>query len=158
MLLTNAALRDNLLGVPHYFHIMISFAAHFLLEICVKHREQLNIVLEEDLELVRAVLAHLTRISVVPQHPIARVATALMRKLSECTTMLGMEPMLSGSPFGTLEGSLAVARDFGTNMMTGQNELEGSFAMASEPLFEGDFTFADFGNYDFQDPRFQFFT
>lgn len=158
MLLNNPALTDNLLGVPHYFHIMISFAAHFLLEVCVKHREQLNVVIEEELELVRAVLAVLTRIHVLPQHPIARVATALMRKLSECTTVLGMASMLGGSPFGSLEGHYAAARDF-VSTMAGHNAVpDASFAIADEPLFDGDFTFTDFGNYNFQDPDFQFFT
>lgn len=158
MLLSDAALRDNLLGVPHYFHIMILFAAHCLLEICIKHREQLNISVENDFDLIRTVLAQLTRISVHPRHPIARVTTALMRKLSECTTVLGMESLLSGSPFGSLEGQYAAARDFGLNMTGDHTGLDGSFNMTGEPFFDGSFAFPDFETYDLQESQIPFFT
>ena len=36
LILDNEAFRNNIVGMPHYFHIMISFAGHFLLEICMK--------------------------------------------------------------------------------------------------------------------------
>jgi hypothetical protein len=157
MLLNDTALQDNMLGVPHYFHIMILFAAHFLLEICVKHRDQLNIVVEHDLDVVRSVLAQFTRIPVHAQHPVTRITTALMRKLSECTTMLGMGDLLSGSPFVALEGQYAAARDFGLGMTGDQTGLE-SFAFSGEPFLDGNFVFPDFEAFNFQNSQFSLLT
>lgn len=99
LLLENAAFRDNIVGMPHYFHIMISFAGHFLLELAMKYREQLGINTQDDLSRVAAMVALYARTTVVPQHPIARVPVGMTRKLKECATSLGMESILTGSPF-----------------------------------------------------------
>lgn len=100
MILHNEALKENLVGVPHYFHVMISFAGHFLLELCMKYRDQLNIVAEDDVHLVGAALAQIANLTVLAQHPISRITTHLMRRLSDCATNLGLQHLLSGSPLG----------------------------------------------------------
>lgn len=99
MILSNSALRENLLGIPHYFHIMISFAGHFLLDVCMRYPEQLSISVEKDLECVRLALAHLARLETLPQHAISRSATGLFRKLSECSATYGLDSALDQSPF-----------------------------------------------------------
>ncbi|KAF7590661.1 hypothetical protein BBP40_002553 [Aspergillus hancockii] len=42
MILNESQLKEGLVGMPHYFHIMIAFAGHLLLEICNNHHEQLG--------------------------------------------------------------------------------------------------------------------
>ena len=72
MIIDDHQLQDALLGMPHYFHIMIAFAGHFLLEVCNKYHEQLSISLESDLGLISRVLACLRAFPV--SHNIPSVA------------------------------------------------------------------------------------
>lgn len=102
MLLDVSVLRENMVGVPHYFHVMIAFAGHLLLEVCMKHREQLGIMVEEDLRRISAVMGHFVQMPTLPQHPLTRVTAGLMRRLSTCTASLGIESVMTGTPFGTL--------------------------------------------------------
>jgi len=102
MLLEVKVLRENMVGVPHYFHVMIAFAGHLLLEVCMKHRDQLGIMVEEDLRRISAVLGHFVQMPTLPQHPLTRVTAGLMRRLSTCTASLGMESVMTGAPFDTL--------------------------------------------------------
>jgi len=148
MLLDSQELRDNLVGVPHYFHIMISFAGHFVMELCMKHGEQLNITVHEPLQKVSAVLGHFVRIPTMPQHPFARITTGLIRRLSECTAGLGIE-MMAQSPFERLSGQLTVACQSGTADQRGglvaPNDAQASLPLPDELLYSdfGDFAFLD---------------
>lgn len=155
MIVENGAFCANLIGMPHYFHIMISFAGHFLLDVCTKYREQLDLNLEEDFRRVSAALALFTRLDVLPQHPLSRVTTGLMRRLSECTVTLGIDSVLTGSPFGALDGQYAMARDFGLNgpmVAAGasstdwQMDAAGNMGTSFHP---DEFLSLDFGNFAF---------
>ncbi|KAH0363966.1 hypothetical protein KCU65_g7034, partial [Aureobasidium melanogenum] len=99
IVLEDLAFQTNLFGMPQYFHIMISFAGHFLLEVCAKHRDQLGMNLDSDLSRIRAVLAHFARIKAIPRHAITRVTTGLLRQLQRFTSTLGIDSGLDGSPF-----------------------------------------------------------
>lgn len=161
MILSDGALRDNLVGVPHYFHIMISFAGHFILEVSLKHHEQLNVAADDGFGRVSAVLARLTRITALPQHPLSRISTALLRKLSECTISLGLESALTASPFAGLEGQYAMARDEGMKSKVNTDSgFNGTFDMQLGQNLQSDFFFPDFGDFGdlSQEPTFPNFT
>lgn len=103
IVLENNAFRNNLLGMPQHFHIMISFADRFFLEVCARHREQLGMNLEVDLERIRAVLANFARIKALPQHSITRVTTGLVNQLSRFAATMGIESGLNSSPFLSMD-------------------------------------------------------
>lgn len=146
MLLHDTALRDNLIGIPHYFHIMISFAGHFLLQACTAHHEQLSIAADDGFGRVSAVLAQLTKVSVLPQHPLARIVKALVRKISEGTAELGLESALDASPFAGLDGQYAVARDQGKAQNHGP-ALSSEFDLQLNQSVQSDFFLPDFGDF-----------
>ncbi|KAF3759930.1 hypothetical protein M406DRAFT_270053 [Cryphonectria parasitica EP155] len=171
MLIENPALRSNIVGMPHYFHIMISFAGHCLLEMAMKHREQLGIAVEDDFGRIAAVLTLFASTSTLPQHPIARALAGLTRKLNECTASLGMESVLTGSPFQKAEYTNLMA-DFGGGMGGGEggansggssgNNGEVIHAMFTSPgnmqTFGGlsdDFWYGDFGDFHLAFPASQ---
>lgn len=112
MILDSPAFRAHIVGMPHYFHIMISFAGHFLLGVAARHREQLGIDAADDLGRVAAVLALFARTPTMSHHPIARALVGLTRRLGECTAGLGMESVLTGSPFQNAEYTTLMT-DFG---------------------------------------------
>ncbi|PSR75968.1 hypothetical protein BD289DRAFT_338028, partial [Coniella lustricola] len=109
IIVDNAAFRNNITGMPHYFHVMITFAGHCLLDMITKYRDQLGIGestpmtpaggrggVEDDLNRVTAALALFARspAATAPQHPIARALVGLTRKLNECTASLGVDSVL----------------------------------------------------------------
>lgn len=155
LLLENAAFRDNIVGMPHYFHIMISFAGHFLLEVVMKYREQLGITAQDDLGRVAAMLALYARTTVVPQHPIARVPVGMTRKLKECATSLGMGSMLAGSPFQNTDHT-SLMTDFGGLGGVGSDGAGAVFASVDMPTVNGlpdDFLWGDFTDFHLQVPE-----
>lgn len=150
MILENDVFRNNLVGVPHYFHIMISFAGRFLLEACMKRKEQLSISVEEDLQRMGAVLALFVRMQTTPSHPLTRVTTGLMRQLTACTASLGVDNVLIGSPFGALEGPY-------TNAALGkQDGLQMPFDLQPHQMVSDTMAWSDFGNFSFDDLRYDF--
>lgn len=133
MMLHNDALRDNLLGVPHYFHVMMAFAGHFMLDVCAKYSDQLAISIHEDLNIMKATLAHCKRIpGQLPLHPLSRMTAGLVRKLTEYATIVGIGPMLDESPFQPLD----IQDSNGTTMdqmpTTLLPDLLGPYSMQSE--------------------------
>lgn len=152
MVMENEAFRSHIVGMPAYFHIMISFAGHVLLEVCLKYREQLNVMVEEDFRLVSAALAVFARTPVMPTHPISRVTAGLMRKLNECTAALGMESVLTESPFGN--GEYAAARDFTTK--AGDVPMPSTFDLHLANGLPDDLLYAEFGDLTFPDSQFGF--
>ncbi|GAB1738434.1 hypothetical protein NU219Hw_g3241t1 [Hortaea werneckii] len=161
MILDNDALRANIVGMPHYFHIMISFAGHFSLEVCMKFSEQLSVNVHDEFTRISSVLAFFAHTDVVAQHPLARVTTGLMRKLSDCSAALGVEGVLTGSPFSRLEGQYAAARDFGL-ASTSEAQQPGLLPGTTTPFdwqaLPTDFLYTDFADFDFADTQFDFVT
>ncbi|KAI6914841.1 hypothetical protein KC318_g735 [Hortaea werneckii] len=161
MILDNDALRANIVGMPHYFHIMISFAGHFSLEVCMKFSEQLGFNVHDEFTRISSVLAFFAHTDVVAQHPLARVTTGLMRKLSDCSAALGVEGVLTGSPFSSLEGQYAAARDFGL-ASTSEAQQPGLIPGTTTPFdwqaLPTDFLYTDFADFDFADTQFGFVT
>ncbi|KIV99069.1 uncharacterized protein PV09_09235 [Verruconis gallopava] len=151
LILDNDAFRENILGMPYYFHIMISFAGNFLLEVCMKYREQLNINVEDEFRRVSDVVALFARTAAVPQHPIARVTIGLMRKLTEYTTALGIDSMMAGSPFAYPKW--AAARDYHSNPLNGSTG-PASFEMQFTTMLPDDFLYTGFGGMNFTDSQF----
>lgn len=87
MILHNAHLRASLVGRPQYVFIMISFAGHFLLEVCEKYAEQLpspTIDVAETLEFMERALTLLGEVKVIARHPLRRMVVGLRRKVVAC--------------------------------------------------------------------------
>lgn len=146
LLLENATFRDNIVGMPHYFHIMLSFAGHFLLELAMKYRDQLAIDAQDDIGRVAAMVALYARTTVMPQHPIARVPVGMTRKLRECATSLGMESILTGSPFQNIDYTNLMP-DFGSLGEDGSQGAGTMFASVDTQTVNGlpdDFLWGDF--------------
>ncbi|KXJ94914.1 hypothetical protein Micbo1qcDRAFT_221405 [Microdochium bolleyi] len=146
VVLEDEAFGANIVGMPVYFHVMISFAGHFLLsEVVMKHREQLGIVaaegplgqVDQDLGRVAAVLTLLARSArAVPrQHPIARAVAGLTRRLEECTAALGTGSILVDSPFQSLHHHQAPTGDAGVG--AGPGIAGGGGGGAAAPFMTG---------------------
>jgi hypothetical protein len=133
MMLHNEALRDNLLGIPHYFHVMMSFAGHFMLDVCAKHSDQLAISISEDLNIMNATLAHCKSIpGQLRLHPLSRMTAGLMRKLAEYTTSLGMAPLLDGSSFQQLDNQGQTTTTIQQMPTTPLPDLLGPYSMPND--------------------------
>lgn len=156
MILENDVFRRNLVGVPHYFHIMISFAGRFLLEVCMERREQLGIQANEDLRRMSDVLGLFVRMQTMPSHPLTRVTTGLMRQLAACATSLGMDNVMTGSPFGAVEGPYANMQGFQTKAMDVPNDLNMPFDFQANQLTTDSLAWSDFGNFSFEDLQYDF--
>lgn len=90
MILTDTTLHSSLVGMPHYFHIMIAFAGNFLLEICKNYHDQLSIRVTNDFALIEQVLGVFQTIPCISQHPIHRMTLGLGRKLYDCAASVGL--------------------------------------------------------------------
>lgn len=156
MILENDVFRSNLVGVPHYFHIMISFAGRFLLEVCLKRKEQLGIQVEEDLRRLGNVLGLFVRMQTMPSHPLTRVTTGLMRQLAACTTSLGVDNVMTGSPFGAFDGPYAIGHAINNSSLGLQDGFNVAFD-AQPPQMAPDFmAWSDFGNFSFDDLQYEY--
>ena len=114
MILYEETLQANLVGMPHYFHIMLAFAGHFLLEVTKGYAGQLGIVPEDNFMLIRKVLTLFRGTRCVAMHPICRMTPGLDRKLCDCAaslSSLSAEPPsveVSGLARGAVEGAGSV--------------------------------------------------
>ncbi|KAJ5099880.1 hypothetical protein N7532_006881 [Penicillium argentinense] len=148
MILREENLRRSLVGMPHYFHIMIAFAGHFLMEVTRNYHAQLPISPDQDFELIRKVLELFEAIPSIQQHPICRMTPGLTRKLRECIDMLQRDG-------GQIMSSLPMATDpieYEAHSVPGQmNAPPGAFPFAGDSLVPpvDDFLFADFGEFSF---------
>ena len=155
MILNDGKLQESLVGMPHYFHIMIAFAGHFLLDVCAKFYEQLMIDLDSDFHLVGRVLVLLNNIPSVPQHPINRMTTGLIRKLVDSAASMGKGSTLNGSLYqhatNTFDHNLMNAGVH--NQILDQPRTATAtpldFAFGQVPVPPDDFVFADFGGFNF---------
>lgn len=172
----SAAFRGHLVGMPHYFHVMISFAGHFLIEVATRHREQLGIDdPAEDLGRIADVLALLARAPAIAQHPMSRALAGLTRRLGECAASLGVESVLAGSPFQNAE-YLTLMTGFGGGGAGGGDVRSGvgggggggvvGRGGAADPMFTAldmqtmsglsdDFLYGDFGDFHLPFPESQ---
>lgn len=98
MILNEPELQQGLVGMPHYFHIMIAFAGHFLLEVCRNYREQLAFRLEEEFSLINRVLTLFRNTPCIPQHPLSRMTGGLTRKMLDCAADLGVQHVIGKQP------------------------------------------------------------
>lgn len=159
MILDSAAFRAHIVGMPHYFHIMISFAGHFLLEVAARHREQLGIDAAEDLGRVAAALALFARTPAMSHHPIARALAGLTRRLSECTAGLGMESVLAGSPFQNAEYTSLMTDFSGAgDVRVGGGAADAMLTSLDVQAISGlsdDFLYGDFGDFHLAFPESQ---
>jgi hypothetical protein len=101
MILGDEQLQGDLVGIPHYFHIMIAFAGHFLLEVCHKYHVQLSLNLHDDLGLINRVLMLFENIRCHSQHPLRRMTPGLGQKLYECAATLNIQLDFSYGAMGS---------------------------------------------------------
>lgn len=148
MILHQEQLRRSLVGMPHYFHIMIAFAGYFLLEVTKNYHARLSIDPSQNFELIGKVLGLFQETSSIQQHPICRMTPGLTRKLHECIASL----QRSGEEIIT---SLAVAvgpMDYPAhNVHESMHPPPGSFPFTGDLIgnLGDDFLLADFGEFSF---------
>ncbi|KAJ6031789.1 hypothetical protein N7540_002521 [Penicillium herquei] len=148
MILHEENIQHSLVGMPHYFHIMIAFAGHFLLEVTRNYHTQLSIPSGQDFELIRKVLELFQATPSVQQHPICRMTPGLTRKLHECVASLQKE----GSQMDlSLPASTTMMGYQSQNLDEHMHSAPGSFSYPGESLVTpvDDFLLADFGEFTF---------
>ena len=149
MILSEPELQEGLVGMPHYFHVMIAFAGHLLLQICQNYYEQLAIKIQDDFQLINSALNLFRNTQCIPQHPIWRMTPGLNRKLHDCAASIGV-PVPSAVPVGGLSTQHAIP------------DQEALYyppvptAEASQPIDE--LLFTDFGEFNFPDLTSNFMT
>ncbi|KAJ5925927.1 hypothetical protein N7454_007437 [Penicillium verhagenii] len=147
MILHEENIQNSLVGMPHYFHIMIAFAGHFLLEITKNYHTQLSISPTQDFELIRKVLELFQSTPSVQQHPICRMTPGLTRKLHECVASLQRngEEIFPALPLST--DAMGYQQSLGNQV----HSAPGSFPFSGESLVTPveDFLLADFGEFTF---------
>ncbi|KHN95539.1 uncharacterized protein MAM_06596 [Metarhizium album ARSEF 1941] len=152
MILDADGLLGNLWRVPGYIHIMISFAGHLLLELCIKHRDQLKISVEDDYRMLSAVVSALAEMRLTCAHPLRRVANGLQKRLFEFAAQYGQESLVDKGA----DWPHKHARD--AAMAAPASPGRASQEPPPEPLFDmgatgmpNDFFFTDFSDFTFQD-------
>ncbi|KAL4794064.1 hypothetical protein BDV19DRAFT_399638 [Aspergillus venezuelensis] len=150
MILGEPELQEGLVGMPHYFHVMIAFAGHLLLEICQNYYEQLGIKVHEDFQLINSALNLFRNTQCIPQHPIWRMTPGLNRKLQDCAASIGAAVSSATEPIG-----LNVQP-----VIPGQQDAlyypPVQAAHPAQPLDE--LLFTDFGEFNFPDLTSNFMT
>jgi hypothetical protein len=143
-MILNEDLQQSLIGMPHYFHIMIAFAGHFLLEVTQNYHGQLSFAPGQNFELIQKVLELFQDIPAVQQHPICRMTPGLTRKLRECVSVLQGDGHLPSS-IGHAIGSMDYMHK------SAHIPPLSSFTFPGESLVEpvDDFLLADFGEFTF---------
>ena len=148
-------LQESLIGTPHYFHIMIAFAGHFLLEVCNKYQEQLSISLESDLGLMGNVLEIFEKMHCIPQHPIRRMTARLSQKLFRCAASLNVPVPFNTATYSANPG---VAHQQ-NGMMATPSHMQWIDTFTSPPSdldLMGEFAFSGFPEFQFPDMSLNF--
>ncbi|KAJ5682848.1 hypothetical protein N7462_006013 [Penicillium macrosclerotiorum] len=149
MILHQENLRHNLVGMPHYFHIMIAFAGHFLLEVSKNYHAQLSIEPVQDFELIRRVLEVFQDIPTIQQHPICRMTPGLTRKLHECIGSLQRDGEQIIPSLATTSTDLIGYHIHGVQRQMHQPPSSLSFPGDSLVTPVDDFLLTDFGEFTF---------
>lgn len=122
----------------------------------MKYRDQLSVNVDENLRRVSAALAIFARLPVLPQHSVSRVTSSLMRRLNECTASLGIEGLLTESPFANLNAFTSTS---GHGNLEGGNTTTSVFELEMDNgSLPNDFLHADFSDMAFPNHNFDFST
>ncbi|RDW92706.1 uncharacterized protein DSM5745_00028 [Aspergillus mulundensis] len=155
MILGECELQEGLVGMPHYFHVMIAFAGHLLLEICQNYHEQLAIKVQDDFQLIDGALNLFRSTHCIPQHPIWRMTPGLNRKLHDCASSIGV-----AVPSATATGLIRRESYVQSAMPNQQDALYyppvPGVEQHTQPL--DDLLFTDFGEFSFPDLTSNFVT
>ncbi|KAL4889026.1 hypothetical protein BDV59DRAFT_205607 [Aspergillus ambiguus] len=161
MILSKPELQQGLVGMPHYFHIMIAFAGHFLLEVCRNYREQLAFRLEDEFSLINRVLTLFRNTPCIPQHPLSRMTGGLTRKMLDCAAELGIQDVIGRQSDAQLPftyGMPAGNGPVGADMhLLGQTSLHVVGDVSVQPPAE-DLFLPDLGEFSFPDLTSNFAT
>ncbi|KAL4967111.1 uncharacterized protein BDV14DRAFT_207611 [Aspergillus stella-maris] len=149
MILGEPELQEGLVGMPHYFHVMIAFAGHLLLEICQNYYEQLGIKVHEDFQLINGALNLFRNTQCIPQHPIWRMTPGLNRKLQDCAASIGAAVSSATEPIGLNIQPVIPGQQDALYYPPVQ-------AQPTQPLDE--LLFTDFGEFNFPDLTSNFMT
>ncbi|KAJ0418722.1 hypothetical protein BJY00DRAFT_324706 [Aspergillus carlsbadensis] len=152
MILGQPELQEGLVGMPHYFHVMIAFAGHLLLEICQNYYEQLAIKVQDDFHLINSALHLFRNTQCIPQHPIWRMTPGLSRKLQDCATSIGVPVPSTTVP----TGGFAVHSVIPDQQKSLFYPPVPSADASSQPIDE--LLFTDFGEFNFPDLTSNFMT
>jgi hypothetical protein len=87
LVLEESVLKDSMVGIPFYFHIMMSFAGQFMLS-CSPYSGQLYLEVRTDLALMSKSIAMFKSIACISSHPLRKMIAALDRRLDECKAVL----------------------------------------------------------------------
>ncbi|GAO17437.1 hypothetical protein UVI_02052220 [Ustilaginoidea virens] len=145
MILEEDGLLKNLWKVPSYVHIMISFAGHLLLELCVKYRKPLGIDVKENYRILNDVVSAMRDIRLTCSHPLARVIMGLQKRLFDFTALYGRENLSEVAEPDLQEKNVGFTGGLPQNAPICDDVVTD---MVNESLFTGlgDFTtFQDFG-------------
>lgn len=147
------------MGIPHYFHIMISFATHLLLEVASTYYMQLSIDVDFVFTLVGQVVTLFSSTSCIIYHPVHRIAVGLASKLTSCmdsakesgaltspqaqtvlanTSIANVMPRLDGAMPGN---GTRIPTIFEDDMFTDMNFMGFGGQQTGNPIF--DFSFQD---------------
>ncbi|KAH8682896.1 hypothetical protein BGZ60DRAFT_206648 [Tricladium varicosporioides] len=116
ILLNDSGLTTSLIGVPFYFHVMISFAGHFLLS-CSQYGEQLSINVHSNLNMMGKVIQLFKSIPCIAQHPLQKMAAALERRHYECQTIVNKYPELGALDASQESNQQAIITQWGNNIL-----------------------------------------
>ncbi|KAL4899907.1 hypothetical protein BDW74DRAFT_188792 [Aspergillus multicolor] len=153
MILSERELQEGLVGMPHYFHVMIAFAGHLLLEICQNYYQQLGIKVQEDFQLIDGALNLFRSTQCIPQHPIWRMTPGLNRKLHDCTSSIGAAVP---SATGIMGVESYIQPTLGSQQLTSYYPPVPRAEASTKPL--DDLLFTDFGEFNFPDLTSNFMT
>ncbi|RJE22362.1 Transcription factor [Aspergillus sclerotialis] len=152
-------LQQDLVGMPHYFHIMIAFAGHFLLEIWRNYHQQLSFKLENEFTLMDTVLTLFRNTPCIPQHPVSRMTGGLTRKMLDCAESLGMQNAINKGPGLSMPCSTGMSQNSQTVNI--QAACQPPLGMVTEDLMQlppEELFLSDLGEFNFPDLASHFTT
>jgi hypothetical protein len=106
-LLDSEDLRIGLVGVPHYFHTMYTFAAVFLLKIATRYTEHVTVDVESVFEVVYKIVHLFESSPCARQHLVHRISRGLKEMLIGCRQLVqsGVETSKVWEVEGLAEGA-----------------------------------------------------
>jgi hypothetical protein len=87
-LLDSKELRVGLVGVPHYFHTMYTFAAVFLLKVATRYTEHVAVDVNSVLEIVDKIVNLFESSPCARQHLVHRISKGLKEMLIGCRQLV----------------------------------------------------------------------
>lgn len=106
-LLDSEDLRIGLVGVPHYFHTMYTFAAVFLLKVATRYSEHVAVDVNSVLEIVQQIVHLFESSPCARQHLVHRISRGLKEMLIGCRQLVesGAEASRLWEASGMAEGA-----------------------------------------------------